>query len=174
MLSLNFQQLFPVDPAHVKGQPVLVLTQECYHSSFQEQGWARGSHSASASGWVYWQKSGLSPQPTSVAPLFWGRAAACSITADRIDVASKLPHCLEPGALPGGYTVSQVQGFLKLQESLCPGQLPTQTLPKLPNIPPFPPCTEGVQTQIENHWTSCQRRLNSMTPKLPSGLIRLG
>lgn len=89
----------------------------------------------------------------------WGWAAACSITAGKIDVALKLPQCLEPGAPPAGYTASQVQGFLKLQESLCPGQLPTQTPCHhcLPSLKEFKP-------RLKTHWTSCKKEIELNDP----------
>ena len=79
LLSLKFQQPFPADSAHGKGQWVLVLTQGVLSQRFPGTRLAQGRHLGSTHRWVCWQKSALSPQPTSVAPLCWGSRVGSSL-----------------------------------------------------------------------------------------------
>lgn len=101
------------------------------------------------------------------------RSAACVITGGRKAVASSCHAVCHHGPCRQD-THPRARGFLKLQESLSPDRLPTQILPLQPNVHPQPPCTEEIQSQVGNHWTSCKGRVNQVTTHLPSSHVRLG
>lgn len=143
---------------------MLVLTQRLLSRQFPGTSLGTGRRSASTVGGSVGRKVPSAPASLH-GSLCWGLClvamAGCPIPAGRIGDAWKLPHYLAPRALPTGCTLSYVQGFLKVPEHWCPGQLPTQT------PPPSAQLKKQIQTQVVKHWASCEGRWHSVTSTCP-------
>lgn len=122
LLSLNFQQppkraTFSYGFCPCKRSASVGSLPECYQGSFQEQGWAWGSHSANPCGWVCWQRGAPSPLPAYRVPSPGGlhlvRSATCLIRAGRKEVALNCLVACHHGPCRQD-THSQAWGFLKL------------------------------------------------------------